>query len=331
MLALSHSQVPPPAGTRPVHRRLPRASTLGVLSILAVLALPAVPAAAGRNAPGDTPVASEVAELLRAGDRAWAGRARTVAGEWRADPEKVAEAVTSYRQAVDAAPGDLTARRQLLAALYFQGEHVAMGADERREIFDRGKSAAEEALGQLAELAGADREAFRELEPTERAARLRDAGVPADRAAALYFWSGVHWGLWGDAYGRFAAARAGVAGTVRDDALTALDLDPAVERAGPHRVLGRLHSEAPKIPFFTGWVDRDRAIAELEKAVEMAPDEPLNHLYLAQALLDHHPDRERDALERLRALLDRPTDPERAVEEAAARREARAIIQQEAP
>ena len=40
------------------------------------------------------------------------------------------------------------------------------------------------------------------------------------------------------------------------------DGEPRQDAAG-HRVLGRLHTLAPKVPFFTGWVDRDKAVAEL--------------------------------------------------------------------
>ena len=40
------------------------------------------------------------------------------------------------------------------------------------------------------------------------------------------------------------------------------------------------------IPFVTGWVDRDTAVAELERAHELAPDDLLTRVYLAEALLD---------------------------------------------
>jgi len=268
---------------------------------------------------------------LAAGDRTWAERSYGEGDGARADREAVARAVAAYRRAAEAAPDDLGVWDKLLGALYFQGEYVAADTDERREAFDRGKEAAEEALGRLAGLAGVEPKKFRDLDPDERVARLRAANVEPAPAATLFFWSGVHWGLWGDAYGRFAAAREGVAGTVRDDALTALALDPTVERAGPHRVLGRLHAEAPKIPFFTGWVDRDLAIAELESAVETAPGEPLNRLYLAEALLDYRPERAADARAQLHAVLDRPGEADRVVEWADAKRRAREILEEQAP
>ncbi len=314
--------VPPPAPRRGAAVRW------GVLLAALVWLAPA-PAVARQDAsPEDRPGSGMLAE----GGRAFAARAvrdESADGRWRPDPEALERALGAYREAVEADSDDLRARRGLLRALYFRGEHLAAGAEARREVFDRGKRAAEEALARLAVAAGAEPEDFRELAPEERAARLRAAEVSAEEAGALYFWSAVHWGLWGDAYGRFAAAREGVAGTVRDDARTALALAPAVERAGPHRVLGRLHAEAPQIPFFTGWVDRKRAIAELERAVELAPDEPLNRLYLAEALLAHRPGRREDALAQLRAVRELPVEPPRAVETQSARERALQLLEEE--
>jgi hypothetical protein len=242
------------------------------------------------------------ARHVAAGDAAWAARAEGAPADdpGRAAPGPIGRAISAYEAAVAADADDLEARWKLLRALYFQGEYVARGDDARREVFDRGRQAAEAALERLEDRAGR---------------------VP--EAAAIHYWTAVHWGLWGDAFGRLAAARQGVAGKIRDHAEAALALDPTLENAGARRVLGRLHALAPKIPFFTGWIDREVAIAELERAVAEGPAEPLNRLYLAEAILEHAPERQAEALRHLRDLLRRPADPERRVEEAAARRAAR--------
>ena len=258
--------------------------------------------------PGASSASPAAARHLAAGDAAWAARAEGAPADdpGRAAPGPIGRAIAAYEAAVVADPDDLEARWKLLRALYFQGEHVARGDDARREVFDRGRQAAEAALERL---------------------EGRTGRVP--EAAAIHFWTAVHWGLWGDAFGRLAAARQGVAGKIRDHAERALALDPSYENAGPRRVLGRLHALAPKIPFFTGWIDRDRAIAELERAVAEGAAEPLNRLYLAEALLEHAPHRRAEALGHLRDLLRRPADPERPVEEAAARRAARELLDRE--
>ncbi|HEX6199563.1 MAG TPA: hypothetical protein VF150_04805, partial [Thermoanaerobaculia bacterium] len=236
----------------------------------------------------------------------------------------IGRAIEAYEEAVAASPTNLEAHWKLLRALYYRGEHVAEGADERQAVFDRGRRAAEEALGRLAARAGG-RQLLDALSPEDRAARL--ARIP--EAGPTYFWAAVHWGLWGDAFGRLAAARQGVAGTIRDYAETARALNESYENGGPHRVLGRLHALAPKIPFFTGWIDRDRAVAELRRALALGPDDPLNRLYLAEALLEHRPERRAEALEHLRALLAQPEDARRPVEQGNAKRVAREVLARE--
>lgn len=273
------------------------------------------------------PVAATTAENpLAAGDAWFARRAEGAPAPeaGRAAPGPIARAIDAYEEAVAAAPTNLEAHWKLLRALYYQGEHAAEGEDARREVFDRGRQAAETALGRLAARAGG-RQLVDALEPEERAARL--ARVP--EAGPMYFWAAVHWGMWGDAVGRLAAARQGVAGTIRDYAETALALNESYENGGPHRVLGRLHALAPKIPFFTGWIDRDRAIAELRRAKALGPDDPLNRLYLAEALLEHRPERRAEALELLRALLSQPADADRPVELGSARRAAQEALDRE--
>src|SRR5204863_279018 len=84
----------------------------------------------------------------------------------------------------------------------------------------------------------------------------------APQAPALLLFSAANWALWGDAYGKLAAARQGVAGKVRDWAETLIVVDERYEEGAGHRVLGRLHAEAPHVPFVTGWVDHDKSVTE---------------------------------------------------------------------
>lgn len=262
-------------------------------------------------------------EWIAAGDQVWSHRADGAPADdpGHAAPGPVGRAIDDYQKAVEAAPANLEARWKLLRSLYFEGEFVARGNDERQKVFDRGRKAAEAALDQLATHAGG-RKALEDLDPAERAKRL--SGVP--EAARLYSLAAAHWGLWGDAFGRFAAARQGVAGTVRDYALTAIALDETVDGAAPHRILGRLHTLAPHIPFFTGWVDRDKAVSELRRALKLAPEDPLNHVYLADAILRFQPEHQAEAVAVLKSLLDRPPNPANVIEEESARRQARELL-----
>jgi hypothetical protein len=121
---------------------------------------------------------------------------------------------------------------------------------------------------------------IRALSPEAAAAVC--AGDPD--APPSYFWTAVAWGQWALASGRFEAARQGAADRIRDDCATLIRLDPKFEEGGGHRILGRLHDQAPRIPLLTGWVSRAEALRNLRLAVEVAPTNFVNRHFLAEAL-----------------------------------------------
>jgi hypothetical protein len=292
-----------PAALAPAARR--RAPRRLALAVLLAVALPA----AGR---AQDPAAACAA--------AWKLRAEGHQGRW-ADPSRAAQAVAACERASQAAPESFAARADLLRALHFQGEFAARTPDEKKKVFGRGRDAAEVALDLLARKAGG-RAKLDALSPQQAARAL--AGTP--EAALLHLWAGVHWGLWGDAYGKLAAAREGVGDRIRRYCDLVNILDERVESAGGHRLLGRLHGIAPKIPLITGWVDRGKAVSELRRAVALAPGYPYNPLFLAEALLDHQPEKQAEAAEILRRLAALAPAPERLLEDSDARDQARARL-----
>jgi len=234
--------------------------------------------------------------LLAQGDAAWARRAEGHhGGQAAAGP--IDAALAAYEAAVKAHPQELDGYWKLLRAIHFKGEYVARTAAEKQAAFGRGREVAEAALDLLGARVGG-RARLDKLSPQATAKAL--AGVP--HAVDVYLWGGADWGLWGDAFGKLAAARQGVGDRVRQYALVAIALDERYANAGGHRMLGRLHTLAPKIPFFTGWVDHDLAVAELRKAVELGPEDPDNSLFLAEALLEFQPAKRAEALAILRRL-----------------------------
>ena len=106
-----------------------------------------------------------------------------------------------------------------------------------------------------------------------------------------------------------------------------IDLDERYSHGGGHRLLGRLHALAPRVPFFTGWIRRDTAVAELERALELAPEDPYNQLYLAEVLLAERPARRDEARRLLSQLLASPAPPDRVVEQARASQLARQLLE----
>ncbi len=260
------------------------------------------------------------AELVERAARAWQRRAEGRQA-LAADPRPIGEAVEAYTAALAAAPHAWEVRELLLRALYFQGRFASDSQTERRAAYATGRDLAEDGLERLAAPLGGRRR-LEALEAEELAGALPDRR----QAAALYFWGAAHWGLWGETSGAMAAARRGVVGKVRRYAELVAQLDESYEAAGGYRILGRLHSEAPRIPFVTGWIDRDLAVDWLRRAVELAPGEPLNRLYLADALLRFRPAARGEALALLDGLLAEPPRPATLLEDEAVLLDARAVL-----
>jgi hypothetical protein len=135
-------------------------------------------------------------------------------------------------------------------------------------------------------------------------------------SAALYFWSAVAWGEWAMMRGPLTAVRTGAAGRIRDLAQTVIDVDPAFEKGGGYRILGRLHDRAPRIPIFTGWISRARGIELLERSLAADPANSISRIFLAEALADHAPQRRQEAVHLLEACARASPRPEYVVEDA---------------
>jgi tetratricopeptide (TPR) repeat protein len=260
------------------------------------------------------------AEAIHRGDLAWTRRAEGERGGVPR-PEPIQEAIAAYEEALAADPENLEARWRLQRALYFQGEYVATTAEARLAAFARGRELGEQGLDALAAPLGG-RERLAELAAAELASRLADRRL----AAEIYFWTAAHWGLWGRTRGKLAAAREGVAGTVRDYATAVTALDASAENGGGHRILGRLHFEAPRIPFITGWVSKATAVAELERARAIAPEDLLTQLYLGEALLAADGERRSEALGLLRQVAAATPGEEWRIEDGRAIADARKLL-----
>ena len=252
---------------------------------------------------------TDAAAAIAAGDAAYARRAEGHQGA-KAQPGPVNEAIADFERAVKEQPDRLEGSWKLLRALHFKGDFVARTNDEKQKVFARGKEVAEAAIDRLARRAGG-RAKLDAMTPAQAAKAL--AGAP--EAAPLFLWSAVDWGLWGDAFGRLAAARQGVGDKVRTYSEILNALDERYEDAAGHRVLGRLHTLAPKVPFVTGWVDREKAVSELRRAVALGPANWDNDLFLAEALFEHFPAKAAEARELCRKLLGRQPEPGLLVEQ----------------
>ena len=228
-----------------------------------------------------------------AGDRAFARRGGTEhVGESGA---AVSLAVAAYSSALKDEPANLAVRVKLLHSLFFKAEYVDSPGPTRRATYDQGREVFERGFQLISEQVGRN---LKSLDADVLPTLLKDI---AD-AGPFYFWGAMHWGLWAESVGKTTAVRNGVLGKVRLLSEGAAALSPSYESYGPLRVLGRLHHLTPRIPLFTGWVDRHEAVRLLQRSSDLAPDEPLNKTFLAHVLWQVE-NRDDQALELLREVV----------------------------
>jgi tetratricopeptide (TPR) repeat protein len=108
-------------------------------------------------------------------------------------------------------------------------------------------------------------------EAGERARRLDASRVEG------HYWYAVTLGGWGIAKGVLNALSS--AGPMRDALSEAIKIDSKYHFAGPLRVRGRLYYKLPGIISFG---DNQKAAEDLKKAISLAPDIKLNHIYMAE-------------------------------------------------
>jgi tetratricopeptide (TPR) repeat protein len=277
---------------------------VNILPALALIGLLSAPVPQVQE-PSPQPAPSpELAALLLDADARFARRSSGAIDEV-ANPTEVDAAIALYKQAAALAPGDVGLLARLLRAMHFRGAYTGASVEEKKAIFEAGRKLGQEAVDRIEAQAKRER-GFSRIE----ALRL------VKGAPELYLWTAGHWGEWALVRGKFAAARSGIAGRLRDLSQTVIDLDPVFEDAAGYRLLGRLHSEAPKVPLITGWVSRDKALQYLRQAYATGPRHPVTWYFLAEAILDHQPNARDEALRLLEKCANTPPRPDTLLEDA---------------
>ncbi len=216
------------------------------------------------------------------------------AGDTTADPVPITRAIDHFQQALDGSASDTAPALYLLKSYFFKSTYVPMSSQRRRAHLVKGKK-----LGQ----------------------RMTNKHP---ESASLKFWYAINLGRWAEEYGVLAAAREGIAGTMRELCKEVIRLDPQYEGGGGYWLLGRVHYKSPYIPLFLNWPSNERAIKNFEKALEIAPDEPLTHLYYAEVLLDEG--RTKEGREHLGRILDLPTREAMKIEDRRTKHRARLLL-----
>ena len=268
------------------------------------------------SAPSFEPRATASPDLIAEGDTHYARRS-VGAVDGVADRREVDVAIALYRKALEAAPRDIETTAKLMRALHFRGAYTGADLEAKKALFNQGRLLGQAAVDRL--------EA--EARATPRMSRIEALRL-VKGAPALYLWTAGHWGEWGLSRGKFTAARSGVASKLRDLAQTVVDLDPGFDDAAGYRILGRLHSEAPKIPFVTGWVSHKKGLQYLRRAHRVGPNHPVTWYFLAEAILEYEPEKRDEALRLLEMCASRPGRPGTVLEDAQYARLARKQLDQ---
>jgi hypothetical protein len=240
----------------------------------------------------------------------------------RANPREIAQAVAGYEKASQA-PDSVEARWKLARALYFQATYTGQDADSQLAIYEKARRISQDAV-RILERRGKSGEtpATEGRSPADVAAL-----VGSDRdAAPTFFWAAVAWGRWSLASGKLQAVRTGAAEKIRDYAETLIAMDPGFEEGGGYRLLGRLHSQAPKIPILTPWVSHEKAVENLRRALAVNGRNLVNRHFLAEALADGNPAERAEAITIEEAVVADAPSPGHLVEELAIQEEARANL-----
>jgi hypothetical protein len=265
----------------------------------------------------------DASDLGRA-DALWARRAEGHVNAV-ARPEPIRAAIDAYERAIAAEPAKLEAHWKLLRALWFSADFAGTDKAQERRTYEQAHSAAERAFALLAERVGG-RDALDAFTPEALAARLPEA----ERldAAELYFWHAVNLGAWSRIAGLLQAVRAGVAGRIHEATLRSIALDPDVEQGGAIRLLSRLHSELPRVPLLSGWVDHAQAVPLAERVWNEYPQHPGNAYLLGLALLSNAPERRAEGLRLIEGTANLEPRPDQVVEDLAIRIDARERLEQ---
>jgi hypothetical protein len=148
----------------------------------------------------------------------------------------------------------------------------------------------------------------------ERQAVLESGIAAARTAIALapnrpegHFWLAANMGALAESFGLHQGLK--YRGTIKDELLIVLKLDPAFQQGSADRALGRWYAKVPGL--FGG--STSKAEEHLRRSLTYGPNSTASHFFLAEMLFDNH--RQDEARAELQRVLDAPLDPDWAPED----------------
>lgn len=172
------------------------------------------------------------------------------AWDHRKEEAPTRKAYELYKKFYEETPDDPSAAWRFSMISYHLGIRYTTGREEKKRIHKEGIKAGE-------------------------------AGFKLDpKCAACYFWAAINIALYGEATSPLQQLIS--MGDLKHYLAKTIELDPKFAQAGAYRLYGRIYHKLPGI--FGG--DNAKAIEYFEKAIQLAPDEPLNFLFYAEYLAD---------------------------------------------
>ena len=202
----------------------------------------------------------------------------------RGDLAKAKEALSKYQAALAAGEDAYGTNWRLSRVEYWIGDHTA-DKTVKKQIFQQGIEHAKKAI---------------ELGPNK---------------VEGHFWLGVCYGVYGEAKGILKSLA--LVKPIKEAMRRVLEIDPAYDKGGADRVLGRVYHEVPGI---AGGSEK-KSLEHLLKAVEYGPRVGLNLLYLADTYISL--DQIEKARETLEYILTMEPEPELIPETTEEREQAR--------
>lgn len=205
------------------------------------------------------------------------------ADSFLADSGTINKAIEALNEALNNNINPKQSAIYLLQSYYFKGMFTGMTEDQQKENYNKGRELGEEMMEKFPD------------------------SVP------IKFWYGANIGRWAAVHGFLSAATDGIARKLRRVCKDIIELDPKYQGGGGYRILAQVHFHSPNIPILMGWPSDEKALELIEKAMNIAPNHPTNRMLYAQILLEF--DRNEEAREQFRFILDNPPRPGYTVED----------------
>jgi hypothetical protein len=185
----------------------------------------------------------------------------------------------AYNHAITIYPDTISLHWKRLRAFHFLIEFADLTDSSQTELIDSAKSAADSAMLKIEAVC------FKNPRSSKKNT-INTLNCLSSDVASTYFWSAICIGIW-------SRSQEGLATKLKSTkrifnyAEQALAIDPTVDRGGSQRLLSVLHGTIPKVPFITGFIDKQKALTLVDDALALYPNHPGNRLLKATAMMNH--------------------------------------------